>query len=65
MGEDGVGVLEEGDEHEPVVHPQIWHEVGQKHVSESTRIHPVREADNPEQNANNGYNDLREFMRLE
>ena len=58
-------MLQESNEDEPVVHPEVREEVDAEHFGEGARDGPVDEAGDPEGDADVGDDDLGELMRLE
>jgi len=61
----GVGVLEEGDQHEPVVDAEVWDSVDAGHLQETTSHRPVNKSSDPEQNTNITEDDLAALVRSE
>jgi hypothetical protein len=58
----GVGMLEEGDEDEPVVDPKVGNEIGNQDVGETIIVNTSGNAKRPESNTNSGDNDLAVLM---
>jgi len=58
MREEGVGVLQESDQHEPVVDPEIRNEVGAEDLEESKPVDRVAQSSSPEEDANVRNDDL-------
>ena len=61
----GVRVLEEGDQHEPVVDPEVRDSVDAGHLQETTSHRPVNKCSDPEQNTNITEDDLVALVRGE
>lgn len=61
--EERVCVLEEGDQHEPVVDPEVWESVDADHLQETTSHRPVNKSPDPEQNTNITDDDLVVLVR--
>jgi len=49
--EDGVGMLKERDEDEPVVDPEVWYQIETKHRPEPKRIDRGAHTSKPEHNS--------------
>lgn len=58
MGQDGVGVLEVGDEDEPVVDVEVWDTVDDEHFGERPLDGPVSKTGNDGSDTNVGQDDL-------
>lgn len=65
MRKERVGMLEESDQNEPVVYPQIGNEINSEHLSESTRVRPVRKPSYPKEEADIGNQNLEKLVGLE
>lgn len=63
--EERVRMLQERDQNQPVVHPQIRHEVNTKHVAETARVRPVRKTSDPKEETDIGDEYLEELVGLE
>lgn len=61
----GVGVLEEGDEDEPVVDPEVRKEIDTEDVQEAPSLDRVSDSSQPDEDANIGDDDVGELMRGE
>ena len=59
----GVGVLEEGDQNEPVVDPEVRDTIDAGHLGESTGDRPVDKSSDPEENTNVTDDDLAVLVR--
>jgi hypothetical protein len=58
MGQDGVGVLEIGDEDEPVVDVEVWDTVDDEHLGEAPLDGPVDKTSKDGTDSNVGDDDL-------
>lgn len=58
MGQDGVGVLEVGDEDEPVVDVEVWDTVNDEHLGEAPLDGPVSKTGKDGTDSNVGNDDL-------
>jgi hypothetical protein len=58
-----IGVLEEGDQNDPVVDPKIREEIYTGHFAEAAGDRPVDEGTEPEKNSNVAEDDLVALMR--
>ena len=58
MGQDGVGVLEVGDEDEPVVYVEVWDTVDDEHLGEAPLDGPVSKTSNDGTDSDVGDDDL-------
>lgn len=65
MREERVGMLQERNEYQPVVHPQVRHEVDAEHLEERARERPVDKCTEPDGDTEVGYEDLPFLMWLE
>ena len=61
----GVSVLEEGDQHEPMVDPEVREAIDADHLQETASHRPVDKSADPEQNTNITEDDLAVLMRSE
>ena len=61
----GVSVLEEGDQDEPVVDPEVRDSVDAGHLEETTSHGPVNKCSDPEQNTDIAEDDLVALVRSE
>jgi hypothetical protein len=61
----GVSVLKEGDQHEPVVDPEVRNSVDAGHLQETASHRPVNKSSDPEQNTNITEDDLVALVRSE
>lgn len=61
----GVSVLEESDQHEPVVDPEVRDAVDAGHLQETASHRPVNKSADPEQNTNITDDDLAVLVRSE
>jgi len=59
MGQDGVGVLEVGDEDKPVVNVEVWDTVDDEHFGEAPLDRPVGETSNDGTDSDIRHDDLR------
>ena len=62
MGKCRVGVLEEGDEDEPVVNPKVRHQVDTEGVEEAESLDAQGNTDEPDSNTNIGLDDAAVLM---
>lgn len=58
-------MLEESDQDEPVVHPQVRCEIKSEHLSKPARIRPVRKTSQPKEESDTRDQHLEELMGLE
>ena len=58
-------MLQEGDEDQPMVDPEVRHEVESEHLGEAAGVRPPGECTQPDEDDHVGNDDLAEFMRLE
>jgi hypothetical protein len=63
MGNEGVGVLEESDEDEPRVNPEVGNAIDAHHLTESTVIGPGAEDTEPKSDTNVGNDNLPGMVR--
>ena len=61
----GVSVLEEGDQNEPVVDPEIRDTVDAGHLQETTGYRPIDKSSDPEENTNGADDNLVVLVRSE
>jgi len=65
VGKERIGVLEESDEDEPVVHPEVRDKVETEDSRESVSVDGISNSSQPKQDANVRKDDLTIVMRLE
>jgi hypothetical protein len=63
MWEERVGVLEESDKYQPVIHPKVGDEVSAEHFSKAASHRPGDDSGKPKENANIRDEHLRVLMR--
>jgi len=63
--EEGVGVLQESDQHEPVINPEVRNEVGTEDLEESKLVDRVAQTNGPEQGTDVRDDDLPPLVRRE
>ena len=65
VGQDGVGVLEVGDENEPVVNPEVRENVKNEHLGDRTLVSPVAKTSHDGSDTNVGQDDVKVVTGLE
>jgi len=63
MREEGIGVLQESDQHEPMIDPEIRDEVGTEDLEEPKLVNRVVQSSGPEEGANVRNDDLSPLVR--
>jgi len=62
---EGIGMLKESDQHEPVVHPEIRNEIQAENLEEAPGVDTVTDGGQPENNTNIREDDLAPLMFTE